>query len=134
MTTLQGKLGISAFSSVLFLVVNLPQTYELTNKILPFETVKNGCPTVAGLIVHALVFYLLSFLSMGNKVDEATKAKHALWGTVIFVLLSSPLMYTITGKVFGVGISSGGCPTLMGVLLHAIVYCAVLVGVMYLPN
>ena len=137
MTSFKGKLGISVFSAVLFMVVNLPQTYQLTNKIIPGTILSNGCPTALGLLIHALVFFVVSFLSMGtsDKIETGVKLKHSLYGTLIFFFLSNPVTYKLMGKVFGTNISdTSGCPTFLGILISSILYCASLVGVMYLPN
>ena len=86
MATFQKKLQISAGASFLFLIINLPQTYNLTNKLLPWRTTQNGCPTHLGLLTHTLVFFIITFLTMGNaKVKTGIKLKHSLYGTLIFL-------------------------------------------------
>ena len=131
-----GKFTISAGSAVTFALVNLPQTYKLTDKLLPLNLYQNGCPTPLGLVVHTLVFFGLSYLTMaGTKAPEGLKVKHSLYGALIFFFLSSPTVFSLTRTLLNKGIASvAGCPTNMGVVLHAAVYCAVLVGVMYLPS
>ena len=50
------------YVTILFLVVSMPATYKLTNALLKSVCVlasKNGCPTICGIVVHALVFLLL---------------------------------------------------------------------------
>ena len=137
MATFQQKLFISLGSAALFALVNLPQTYRLTDSILPLNLYnqETNCPTAAGLVIHAIVFFALSFLSMRNSsVDTGTKLKHSLYGTLIFFLIASPAMFSVVGSILGNWVASpAGCPTLTGVLLHAVVYCMALVGVMYLP-
>ena len=135
MATLNQKLTISIFSALLFTLVNLPQTYKLTNSLLPYN-LYNNCPTNIGLIVHTIIFFILTFLSMGNpSINTGFKLKNTIYGTLIFYLLSSPAMFSFVGSILGTSISnSNGCPTLLGIGLHALVYCAILVGVMYLPD
>lgn len=137
MSTLQEKLIISVFSAVLFALVNLSQTYNLTRKITGINTYDSvtGCPTGSGLLLHTVVFFILTFLSMWNSpVSNGLKVKFSLYGTLIFYFLASPTMFALTGYIFGPRIAnSHGCPTTLGVLLHAVVYCAALTGVMYLP-
>lgn len=137
MATLSSKISISLFSSVLFTLINYPETYKITNKLLPFNlyNLKKGCPTDVGLVLHTLVFFALTFLSMRNAdVETGVKLKHSLYGTLIFYLLSSPVLFSLLSKVLGKGYSSlSGCPTIYGVLLNALLYGLVLVGVMYLP-
>jgi hypothetical protein len=136
MATLKQKLAISLGSAAVFTAVNLQQTYKFTNNLVPNLALFDGsCPTNAGLLAHAVVFFILTLASMGDPgVNTGIKIKHSLYGTLIMFLLSNPVMYTLTGNLFGPKIATNGCPTLMGVLLHAAVYCIALVGVMYLPN
>jgi len=135
MSTFQQKVAISASSALLFAVINLAQVYKLTDQLLPFDTVnKNGCPTASGKIVHALVFFLLTLLSMGNPAkDTAMKIRHSLYATLIFYALSSRAMFQTTARLVSSDIANqAGCPTLMGVVLHAVVYFLAVLGVMYL--
>ncbi len=137
MATFQQKLSISLGSAFLFMLVSLPQTYKLTDNLLPVNTSNDitNCPTNAGLLLHALVFFVLTYLSMmGADVNPGIKLKHTLYATLIFFLIASPTVYSLTGSIFGQSIAdANGCPTLLGVFVHALVYCAALVGVMYLP-
>ncbi len=134
MTTLEQKATISLGSALLFAIINLPQTYQLTNSFLPGITMQNGCPTSLGLLIHTLVFGLISFLTMGN-VREQTwrKVKYSIYGTLIFFFLSSPTIYSLVGNLLGTTSSAAGCPTITGVAVHAFVYFLALIGVMYLP-
>lgn len=138
MATFEQKLSISIGSALLFALINLPFTYQLTDSLLPIDLYNNStnCPTNMGLIVHALVFFIITFLTMGNPYDNTgVKLKHSIYGTLIFFLIASPAIYALVGSVFGSGFaSSQGCPTLAGVILHTIVYCMVLMAVMYLPE
>lgn len=138
MATLQQKVAISTSSALQFALLNLPFTYRLTNSLLPLATydTTTNCPTNLGLLVHAIVFFLISFLTMGDPRERTLlKVKFSLYGTLIAFFLSSPSMYALTGSIFGSNIAdANGCPTLMGVLLHAFVYFLALVGVMYLPD
>lgn len=136
MSTLQQKALISLGSAALFAAVTLPKTYEVTNKLFKNTyNVATSCATSQGRLLHTLVFFILTFLSMGDpRVNSATKLKHTIYGTLIFFLVSSPAMFSFTSSVFGSKVASpGGCPTLLGVLLHALVYAGVLIAVMYLP-
>ena len=53
------------------------------------------------------------------------KWKITLFSAVIFLLVVNPYTYKLTqfllGRFIGT-ISSGGCPTLLGLLLHTVVY------------
>lgn len=133
MTTLTDKVRISAESTLLFTLINLPYTYELTNQWLPFSTYENGCPTMNGILIHTLVFALISFISMGNPlIETGIKLKHTIYGTLLYFLISSPILYNLTSSIFGN--APGGCPTFTSVLLHSALYFAGLLGLMYLPE
>ena len=125
MTTLQQKTMISAGSALLFFAINAPQTYELTDKLFPCKLIEGNCPTNIGILIHTLVFFTISFLTMGNvRINTLEKVKNALYGSLIFFFLSSPTVYGITGN---------RCPTLTQIIIHSILYFMTLVGVMYLP-
>ena len=60
----------SLYVAILFLVISAPITYKFTNSLLKKVCVlanKNGCPTVCGLLIHAVVFMLLLRLGMELK-------------------------------------------------------------------
>jgi hypothetical protein len=132
------KLRHSAWAALVFVIVSLPQVYNVTNSVLP--TAINGCPTPVGLLLHTLVFFAVLFFIMKTVTLRDTHkpsgllAKYAFWSALIFFFLSSREMYAVTGSVISGLADSNGCPTLTGVLVHGLVYVAVLVAVMYFPK
>ena len=63
------KVLISLFSAVLFIILSLPIVYEFTNnlftKLANVQTLSaENCPTIEGIIIHGLVFAILTLLSM----------------------------------------------------------------------
>ena len=68
------------------------------------------------------------------KQDKKSQWKFALISTIIFLVISSPLMYNITETILGgiVTISNKGCPTLFGLILHTVVFLLISYGVMQL--
>lgn len=129
MSTLEKKFKISFNSALLFFVINLPQTYKLTNYISPIELYTNK-PTYNGLLVHTLAFFMVSYMTMGDKPAEL-KIKYSLYGSLIFYFLSSSPLYCLTSKLFG---NTTQVPNIMQILLHSVIYCLTLVAVMYLPD
>lgn len=142
MTTLNQKLTISLASAGLFALLNLPCTYNFTNKLsndlfkVSMYDEEKTCPTNIGLIVHALVFLLITYISMYNiNQKDGIKWKHSIIGALIFYLVSSPAIFSVVGKLFGDNFStSEGCPKNKGILLHSLVYAVILLGMMNLPE
>jgi hypothetical protein len=62
------KLGYASTGAALFVVLGLPWTYKLVNKLFGkgHNVIVNaqGTPTTVGVIVHAVVFLLITFLFM----------------------------------------------------------------------
>ena len=56
----------SAQSAVLFLVIASPLMYKLVQAIFGFlfTVAVDGCPTVAGLVLHSVVFGVLVYVLM----------------------------------------------------------------------
>jgi hypothetical protein len=63
MTDSYMKWQISIFSAFIFVLVSIPCTYKITQRIfggfLGQIADTNGCPTTRGLILHTLVYLLL---------------------------------------------------------------------------
>ena len=134
MATLNQKLLISAGSAFLFTLINLPQTYKITNSLTDLN-LYNNCPTNIGVIIHTIIFFTLTFLSMSNaNANVGTKLKHSIYGTLIFYLISSPPVFALINTILGDQYADiNGCPTLKGVMLHSLIYFIILVLIMYLP-
>ena len=58
------------------------------------------------------------------KPSNLDKWRYTLITTLIFLVVVSPLTYNFTQRLFGkyLGISKSGCPTIGGIILHAIVF------------
>ena len=62
------KWYISIFSGILFLILTLPMTFRLTNSLfsgLGMPTIIGNTPTMTGIIIHAVVYILITRFSMG---------------------------------------------------------------------
>lgn len=135
MSSFQQKAMISAWSAGTFALLNAPMTYRLSNNLLTVKTYKDGCPTAMGSLIHTVVFFLVSFLSMvvgGGNTSIRTMLNHSLYGSLIYFFVSSPPVYSVTKSFFSKTSDSNGCPTVTGVVLHSLVYFVLLVLVMYL--
>lgn len=64
------KWSISVYSGLLFFIIASPFLFKLVNQITTKLGVgianDNGCPNMAGLLLHTVVFVLIVRLSMEN--------------------------------------------------------------------
>jgi hypothetical protein len=58
------KMWISLMSAVLFYIIANPQTFLLVNNFIGGISNSAGCPTDLGLLVHAFVFFLITWALM----------------------------------------------------------------------
>lgn len=68
-----------------------------------------------------------------TELDNMKKWKYTLITTVIFLLVANPYTYILVNRLIGnlVKIASPtGCPTLVGLIVHTIVFTFILRGVM----
>ena len=58
------------------------------------------------------------------KPSYLDKWRYTLITTLIFLVVVSPLTYGVTQRILGkyISISKGGCPTTIGIMLHAVVF------------
>lgn len=62
--TVMDKARYSFYSAVIFLILASPPVYKFVNKLLGSVVSiadSSGCPTVAGLVIHSIVFGLIVF-------------------------------------------------------------------------
>lgn len=124
----------AAVPSALFLVLSLPQLYGKTNEYLGSD--KGNCPGVKTRLLHTVAFFALTYLVAkyhGDNNDHKAMVRYALNSALMYFVLSSPAIYSLTESVLGgvdnvvdTGVSSGlggDCPTLKGVAVHTVVFC-----------
>jgi hypothetical protein len=63
------KIGATIQTMIVFILVSLPMTYDLTNGIFNSYlgvrlTESTGCPNITGLLIHALVFGVIVYILM----------------------------------------------------------------------
>ena len=123
------KLMSSLQAAVLFVLLNLPVVYQLTNRFLGNTWDEaNQCPTNYGVLLHAGVFYLLGYL-MSKGQSKSEKMKGCLTGALLFAILSSPMAYRLVRSLLPFVASPEGCPSMVGVLVHAAVFTVALTGI-----
>jgi len=140
------KLLCSAIAAAIFIAVSLPQVYgqtsRLTTTVSLGSTIEETCPTPEGKFIHAALFFAISYFVMKlmstykymDSKSDGVLAKHAFYATLLFFLLSSTDSYRLTGKLVSGLSNEAGCPELKGIIVHAIVFMAVLTLVMYFPH
>ena len=65
------QVSISLMSALLFFIVANPQTFKFTTKIFGEKIASSaGCPTLSGLLLHSLVFLLLTWCLMNINIGK----------------------------------------------------------------
>jgi len=67
-------------------------------------------------------------------ISESNKLMISLWSGLLFFIIATPFMFKLTGGILssaGLEIEKDGCPNLLGVGIHAVVF-AILVRLMML--
>jgi|LakMenEpi03Aug12_release.lakeMendotaPanAssembly.Ray.scaffolds.fasta_scaffold622286_2 hypothetical protein len=74
------RTSASLLAAFLFLIIGSPLVYNLTNKLLGsiLKTSSNGCATCNGLVLHAIVFGLLSYLLMSVSVPKISSTSYII--------------------------------------------------------
>jgi len=68
----------------------------------------------------------------GSKPEStnADKWRYTIYTTILFLIIVNPMTYKlvngILGRVFGVIADSRGCPSMLGIMIHAIVFTLLL--------
>ena len=151
------KLKYSGIAAVIFLILSLPHTYKIFNKILHAITGKHklfidtdtDCPTAGGFFTHSFIFFALLSIVMlifnfikkkNNRQSVPLILKYSFYSTLLFFLIANKETYKITNSIFDLGgkglkiAHKNGCPNVIGVLLHTIAYFGVVFAVMFLPK
>jgi len=103
------KWGSALLMGILFMIFASPYAYKTTSfltKKAGFETSNNqGCPTIAGVLTHALIFMLVVKLVLNykgvSKVSNKSEWSIAFMAGLLFALVSSPYFNGLVKSVFG---------------------------------
>ncbi len=132
MATLKDKLFISFNSSLLFFVFNLPFISEIATSILGIEFTKNGCRTKLGFLLSVSLFFISTYLTMKRSdKDVLVKLKHTTYASLLFFFVSNPTTLHTFNLFFKSFID---CPKNGTLILHSVIYCILLVAIMYFPD
>ncbi len=133
------KWTISIVSGLVFLLIASPYTFALVNSVTSkFGLVisdRDGCPNLAGILLHGAFFVAALRLLMEHKTKcldlYTSKDKWiiAMIGGLLFLLISSPFLYEAVDSLtsaFGFKIASSyGCPNLGGLALHSVFFATI---------
>jgi len=62
---LSEKTIISLEQGMFFYLLSLPIVYKFTNMLLPnVQTIRNGAPTLVGILMHSIVFAIVTLVTM----------------------------------------------------------------------
>lgn len=150
MPTLKDQAIASLSGALVFLVLSNSWVYDKTNMLgnVLLPTWADGCPTAFGRVLHTLVFVLVVYgiMMIGKlaKDENMTLEIPEMWkislvSGLLYFFFSSGAMYELTNKL---STSVGGpaladnkaCPTTAGLIAHAVVYFAIILGWMQLPD
>lgn len=103
------KWGSALLMGLLFMVFASPYAYKATGFLTEkagFETSNSqGCPTIAGVLTHALVFMLVVKLVLNykgvSKVSNKSEWTMAFMAGLLFALVSSPYFNGLVKSVLG---------------------------------
>lgn len=60
---------------------------------------------------------------------ETQKWMISFWAALVFVIIASPFMFNLVDKIaqpIGMKVANNGCPTIFGLLLHAVVFAVII--------
>jgi hypothetical protein len=101
------------------------------------------CKSALTHLGSAVVFFVANFLMMkiamnysksGQTKSDLLLVKYSLYATLLYFAVSSADMYQVTNKIGLKTVRDDGCPSTVGVLLHAVVFALLSVSLMYLPK
>ena len=131
MATLEQKVKISLGSSGLFYLLNSSSSFSFISKFLNLNLIENGCPTHQGIFVNTMLFFIITYLSMGDPFKKQLfKLKNTTYGTLVYFMISSPTVYYITNKILNLN----ECRSTVSLMIHSAIYFILLVGIMYFPE
>ena len=149
MSTISNKLLYSGIGTLVLLSVANNKTYSIVNNLLSSTNNKNliavdGCPTSYGHLVHTIVFFLLLLLikilmnlgrNQGDKKTISLLIKYTFYCTLLFYFFTNKEIYQITGHLTNGKLSDiNGCPTFVGLLVHALLFMFTAFALMFLPK
>lgn len=140
MSTINQKLIYSAIGAGLMILLANPFSSKLTNKIVGNDA---NCPSVGSHLLTSLLFLLLIFVIMlipnmvgssENKKSIWLLLKYSFYATLLFFVITNSEIYKLTSKFGGITADSNGCPSIIGLIVHAFVFFLLTFVVMFFPT
>ena len=124
---------ISVLSGLVAVIIQLPLTYTLTNKILPLETFRNGCPTLTGKMIHLIVFFIVTYLSMKqSNMSEKEILHNSIFSATIYNFIFSKNLILLVDNTLKLNLITNGCVNSKGLIVQTCLYILCLYGIMFL--
>ena len=124
------KFIISLFSACIFFMIMNENTFRLTSRALgSWIAGPQGCPTIMGFGLHALVFMLVAFGTMMIRDQNSIKEKMRIsaLSAAIFYIVANPATFKFMARTLGKWVAdSSGCPSMAGLLLHTAVFVLII--------
>jgi len=143
--TSSDKWTASALSGLTFLLISSPSSYSgsdyLVGRLAGSGSVNggamassNGNPTIAGLVIHSLLYAAIVRVMMEKKSMSMCKTPYtsrdktiaSVMGGATFMVTSSPFFYSMVNSLtskFGLEtIQEDGTPNVQGLLLHTVIF------------
>ena len=71
MASLNQKIFISKNSSLLFLLLNTKSSFQILSKIFKYNLLNsNNCPNSYGILINTIIFFFITYLSMGDPLKN----------------------------------------------------------------
>jgi hypothetical protein len=128
-----------ALCAGIYLLLSIPQVFGKSNFLTDGMGYDNfHCPTFKTRFINLTLFFVLIVISL-KYIGKSSKSflalgKYAIFGTLLFFLISSQESYTVTGKLYNGLANLKGCPTMLGSVVHAALYYFVFLGLSNLPD
>ena len=135
MSQIHKKLLYSLFAAIIFIIVSLQFSYNITNKLTGITSIHNS-PSIAGHLIHTGVFFFLILLGMigfnkysTNQISSEQLIKYSFYSALLYYFISNSEVYILTSQVLG-NTSNNNGPTDKGIIIHSIIYFVIILGMM----
>jgi hypothetical protein len=90
------------------------------------QTCKKERTTALCEVKKCLVIVIMSDKENRNAPAGADKWRYSIYSAILFVIVSLPVTYKLTSNLYAGILTKSGCPSIIGVLLHATVFLVII--------